>query len=245
MVNLMENAEYGSVQFKITVPMCDDCEYRVSIDCLPPNKCIEAENKYIYTFLLSRGQHTVELRSIPTAKNGIGKLCAEMLSATPYKRYLNHLLAFHYDITSFVMQFQFRIHRDAILILGTERKKYINFLNTYGTYLYPFIANSQNIKREKISVRLFETLKKEHKFYCNQAVLWMLYCFVLLIVFGTVAVTDILNWNKDSGIAGHNGASLFLMGSLPIILFTVCSCLYYLNKLYKQYKDKFLSAKHI
>lgn len=243
MVNLMENAEYCSVQFKIAVPKRDDCEYSIEIDNLLPNKCIEAKKEFIYIFLLPRGQHTVEIRSIPTAKNGIGKLCGELLSATPYKRYLNHLAAFHYNIESFVMKIQLRIHREAFLAIGIEQKKYINFLNTYGTYLYPSIENYQNIKQERISVRFFHTAENERRFYRNQAFFWTLYCLVLLIIFGTFAVTNILNWNIDSGIAGHNGASLFFMGSFPVILLTVCSYFYHINNLYKQYKDGFLSGE--
>lgn len=239
----MENAEYCSVQFKIAVPKRDDCEHAVSVDGIAPSEYTESKSEFIYIFLLPRGQHTVEIRSIPTAKNGIGKLCGELLSATPYKRYLNHLAAFHYNIESFVMKIQLRIHRDAFLTLGTERKNYVNFLNTYGTYLYPFIADFQNIKRESISVRIFDSVKQKHKFYRNQAFFWTLYCLVLLIIFGTFAVTNILNWNIDSGIAGHNGASLFFMGSFPVILLTVCSYFYHINKLYKQYKDGFLSGE--
>ncbi len=205
---------------------------------MQPMSCTRLKQEFIYTFLLPRGQHTVKIESIPTAKNSIGKLGVEFFSASSKKRRLNHLLALHYDIACFSMTLDLRIHRDAHLKLGIQRKSYTNFLNVDCIYHSPFVSVCQNIKQESVSLRLLGTAKAKKKFYCTQAALWTAYCFLLLLIFSAFAVINILDWNTDSGIAGHNGVSLFVIGSFPAILLTFYSYFYHMHKLYRQYKDQ-------
>lgn len=236
----MENVKYGNIEFTVMIPTGFACTYAVSVDGMQPAECTESNREFIYTFLLPRGQHTVEIESIPMAKNSIGKLSAEFFSASSKKRQLNHLLAFHHDIACFSMTLALRIHRDAHLKLGIQRKSYTNFLNVDCIYHSPFVSVCQNIKQESVSLRLLGTVKAKKKFYCTQAALWTAYCFLLLLIFGAFAVTNILDWNTDSGVAGHNGASLFVIGSFPAIILTLYSYFYHMCKLYRQYKDDFL-----
>lgn len=236
MVDLMENVKYGNVEFTVSILSDFSCTYIVSADGVQPLSCTHIKHEYIYTFLLPRGLHTVKIESVPTAKNGIGKLSAEFLSASSKKRHLNHLMAFRYDIACFSMTLKLRIHRDASLKLGIKRENYTNFLNVDCTYHLPFVSGSKNIKQEDASLQILGTAQLKKKFFRTQAAVWTAYCFLLLIIFGAFAVTDILFWGTDSGISGHNGASLFFIGSFPAIILTICSYFYYLRNLYGQYK---------
>ena len=235
----MENKP-DNIKFTVTIPANFPCTYTVLVDGTKPTECEETKNEFIYTFLLPRGQYTVEIVSIPTAKHGIGKLRAEFLSASSKKRYLNHLFAFHYDISCFSMKIDLRIHRDAHLKLGIKRKYYSNFLHVDGTYLSPYISDCQNIKQESVTVNYLYSNKIQKRFYRKQAVLWTLYCFALVAIYAAFAVTDIRNWSIDSGYAGHTGKSLLLLGSFPVVVLVIISYCYCMRDLYRQYKNGFL-----
>ena len=237
---LMENIKSDNIRFTVTIPAGFPCTYTVLVDGAEPTECEETKNEFIYTFLLPRGQYTVKIVSIPTAKNGIGKLRGEFLSASSKKRYLNHLFAFHYDITCFSMKIDLRIHRDAHLKLGIERKYYSNFLHIDGTYLSPYISDCQNIKQEGVAVNYLYSQKIQKRFYRTQAVLWTLYCFALFVIYAAFAVTDIANWSIDSGYAGHTGKSLFLTCSFPVVVLVAFSYCYCMRDLHRQYKNGFL-----
>lgn len=228
------------VKFTVTIPTGFPCKYTVLVDGTKPTECTESNHEFVYTFLLPRGQHTVEIESVPTAKNGIGKLRAEFLSASSKKRYLNHLFAFHYDIACFSMKLDLRIHRDARLKLGIERKYYSNFLYIDGTYHYPYISDCQNIKQESVTVNYLYSQKIQKRFYLMQAVLWTLYCFALLAIFTAFAIMDIRSWSTDSGYAGHTGKSLFWLGSFPVIVLVIFSYCYCMRNLHRQYKNNFM-----
>ena len=236
----MENKNTDNIEFTITIPTGFPCTYTVLVDGTKPTECAETNKELIYTFILPRGQHSVEIESIPSAKNGIGKLRAEFLSGSSIKRYLNHLFAFHYNITCFSMRLDLRIHRDAYLKLGIKRDFYSNFLHVDGTYCIPFISTSKNIKQEGLTVNYLHTKKKQKRFYLTQALLWSLYCFTLFGIYTAFAITEIKNWSTDYGIAGHTGKSLFLLGGVPVMVLVIVSYCYYMKRLYRQYKNNFL-----
>lgn len=242
MVSSMENANYGNVQFMVSVPKSDICTYRVTVDSTPPCKCIEESTVVHFTFALPCGRHTVEVESIPTAKNGIGKLHCTFFSHSPFKNYLNHLATFYYDIACFKMKLNINVHRNSSLNINIKGKKYVTFLNTEAEYLSPYVVHSQNIKLNGTLVELLDE-KQQKKLFHYQILLWSLYCFLLLAIFIPLAVINMLNWNTDSGIAGHSGASLFAIGSFPVIILILCSYFYYIYKLYKQYKNGFLVSE--
>lgn len=235
----MESVKYGNVRFTVSVSKSDICTYRVTVDSTPPCKCIEESTIVHFTFALPCGQHTVDIESIPNAKNDIGKLHCTFFSHSPFKNYLNHLAAFYYDIASFKMKLNINVHRNSSLNIDIKGKKYVTFLNTEAEYLSPYVVHSQNIKLNGISVEFLDE-KRQKKLFHRQMLLWSLYCFMLLAIFIPLAVINILNWNTDSGIAGHNGVSLFAIGSFPAILLTFYSYFYHMHKLYRQYKDQLL-----
>lgn len=242
MVSLVENVNYGNVKFTIVISKNNSCIYNVTIDNATPCSCEETKNAVSYVFYLTCGQHTVEIGSIPIAKNGIGKFHCILFSYSPYNRYLNHLFAFSYAIAHFKMKLNLIIHREATMEICVEQKEYVTFLNTASQYLCPRVLRTQNIKQNHITVDILDKYRQK-KFFHRQALIWSLYFFLFLAVFIPLAVINILNWNVDSGIAGHNGAFLFVMGSFPTIILSVCSYFYYLHKLWKQYKNATLFSQ--
>lgn len=226
-----------NIKLKLLLPTEQNNKFKVVIDndikCISSAKCGDFEEM---VFDISPGNHTLRITFAgEKASDKTGKLKFDFFTVSP-KEYLNHIVAFHYNVCCFTQTINMTIHRNAKLLMAFKKESYFNFLNVHATFLKPYVKKKSNIKINSENFYIFDSFNRKRSFYIKNFLIFsfLTVCVLLALIF--LSLTNFREWNSNLGVQGFTGKSTFFIGLFPIILYVVISYLVYSIKLYKLYK---------